>query len=36
MLLEKLFAIVIQRHYPQPEENGKFIAQRLKELEDVF
>lgn len=36
MLLEKLFERVIQRYYPEPEENGRFIAQRLKELlEDV-
>lgn len=34
MLFEKLFEAIIHRHYP--EENGQFIAQRLKELsEDV-
>ena len=36
MLLEKLFETVIQRYYPEPEENGRFITQRLKELlEDI-
>ena len=35
MLLEELFETIIRRYYPQPEENGQFIAQRLRELEDV-
>lgn len=32
MMLEKLFETVVHRYYPEPEENGRFIAQRLREL----